>query len=186
MKKILLTLLAFMATVAVNAEQISKQQALQKAQQFMPGKQFGEARSSARSAGSSEEEPFYVFNADGNQGFVIVSGDDRTTEILGYSTTGTFDMEKMPDNLKWWLDSYARQIEALGNSAKPAQKANTRGAASRKAIAPLIKTQWNQYYPYNWMCPDRNGKDWRDPGFDTDHLMTDDQVYYHSVAGCVD
>ena len=185
MKKILLTLLAFMATVAVNAEQISKQQALQKAQQFMPGKQFGEARSSARSAGSSDEEPFYVFNADGNQGFVIVSGDDRTTEILGYSTTGTFDMEKMPDNLKWWLDSYARQIEALGNSAKPAQKAKTRGAASRKAIAPLIKTQWNQYYPYNWMCPDRNGKDWRDPGFDTDHLMTDDQVYYHSVAGCV-
>ena len=85
MKKVLLTLLAFMVTVAMNAEQISKQQALQKAQQFMPGKQFGEARSFARSAGSSEREPFYVFNADGNQGFVIVSGDDRTTEILGYS-----------------------------------------------------------------------------------------------------
>ena len=60
MKKVLLTLLAFMVTVAMNAEQISKQQALQKAQQFMPGKQFGEARSFARSAGSSEREPFYV------------------------------------------------------------------------------------------------------------------------------
>ena len=45
MKKILLTLLAFMATVAVNAGQVSRHQALQKAQQFMPGKQFGEARS---------------------------------------------------------------------------------------------------------------------------------------------
>ena len=186
MKKVLLTLLAFMVTVAMNAEQISKQQALQKAQQFMPGKQFGEARSFARSAGSSEREPFYVFNADGNQGFVIVSGDDRTTEILGYSNTGTLDMEQLPENLKWWLDSYARQIEALGISAKPVQKAKTRGADSWEAVAPLIKTKWNQNYPYNRWCPDRNGYDWRDKGlFDEAHLMTDDQTYYHCVTGCV-
>lgn len=185
MKKVLLTLLAFMVTVAMNAEQISKQQALQKAQQLMPGKQFGEARSFARSAGSSEREPFYVFNADGNQGFVIVSGDDRTTEILGYSNTGTLDMEQLPENLKWWLDSYARQIEALGTSAKPAKKAKTRGADSWAAVDPLIKTKWNQNYPYNMMCPDWSGKDWRDPGFDTDHLMTIDQTNYHCVTGCV-
>ena len=185
MKKVLLTLLAFMVTVAMNAEQISKQQALQKAQQFMPGKQFGEARSFARSAGSSEREPFYVFNADGNQGFVIVSGDDRTTEILGYSNTGTLDMEQLPENLKWWLDNYVCQIEALGTSAKPAQKVKTRGAESWKAVNPLIKTKWNQDYPYNMMCPDWSGKDWRDAGFDTDHLMTNDQTYYHCVTGCV-
>ena len=35
------------------------------------------------------------------------------------------------------------------------------------------------------MCPDKNGKDWRDPGFDTDHLMTKDQNYYQCVTGCV-
>jgi hypothetical protein len=185
MKKVLLTLLAFMVTVAMNAEQISKQQALQKAQQFMPGKQFGEARSFARSAGSSEREPFYVFNADGNQGFVIVSGDDRTTEILGYSNTGTLDMEQLPENLKWWLDSYAHQIEALGTSAKPAKKAKTRGADSWAAVDPLIKTKWDQDYPYNMMCPDWTGKDWRDAGFDTGHLMTNDQDKYHCVTGCV-
>ena len=185
MKKVLLTLLAFMATVAMNAERVSKQQALQKAQQFMPGKQFGEARSFARSAGSSEGEPFYVFNADDNGGFVIVSGDDRTTEILGYSNNGTLDMEQLPDHLKWWLDSYARQIDALGTSAKPAQKVKTRGADKWEAVDPLIKTQWNQNYPYNLMCPDWSGKDWRDPGFDTDHLMTNYQTYYHCVTGCV-
>ena len=185
MKKILLTLLAFMATVAMNAEQVSKQQALQKAQQFMPGKKFGEARGLARSAGSSEGEPFYVFNAEGNQGFVIVSGDDRTSEILGYSKTGKLDINQLPENLKGWLEGYARQIEALGTSAEQANKAKTRGADSWKAIAPLIQTQWDQHYPYNMMCPDKNGKDWRDPGFDTDHLMTDDQTKYHCVTGCV-
>jgi hypothetical protein len=152
MKKILLTLLAFMATVAMNAEQVSRQQALQKAQQFMPGKQFGEARSFARSAGSFEGEPFYVFNDKDNQGFVIVSGDDCTTEILGYSETGTLDMEQMPDNLKWWLDSYAHQIE-MDTSAKPAQKNKTRGADNWKTVNPLIKTEWNQNAPYNTKCP---------------------------------
>ena len=176
MKKILLTLLAFMATVAMNAEQVSKQQALQKAQQFMPGKRFGDARSFARSAGSSDREPFYVFNADGNGGFVIVSGDDRTTEILGYSTTGTLDMEKMPDNLKWWLDGYARQIEALGTSAKPAKKARTRGADSWEAVAPMIKTKWDQYGPYNYMCPDENMLDKGDDGYNAENLC---------LTGCV-
>jgi hypothetical protein len=185
MKKTLLTLLAFMVAVAVNAGQVSKQQALLKAQQFMPGKQFGEARSYARGTNISEEEPFYVFNADNNGGFVIVSADDRTTEILGYSSAGHFDTDQMPDNLKWWLDGYVRQIEALGSSAKPVQKAKVRGADSWEAISPLIQTQWNQYYPYNKMCPDRNGYVLGDANFDTGHLMTDDQIYYHCVTGCV-
>lgn len=184
MKKILLTLLAFMAMVAVNAEQVSKHQALLKAQQFMPGKQFGEARSFARSAGSTESEPFYVFNAEGNQGFVIVSGDDRTTEILGYSKTGSLDLNRLPENLKGWLDGYARQIEALGTSTQPVQRAKTRGADSWEVVNPLIQTKWNQYYPYNKMCPDKNGYDWRDASFDTKHLI-EENYKYHCVTGCV-
>ena len=90
MKKLLFLLLAFMATVAVNAQLVSRQQALQKAQKFMPGKQFVEGKSVISSRGdvSGRLDAFYVFNADNNGGFVIVSGDDRTTDILGYSKTG--------------------------------------------------------------------------------------------------
>ena len=187
MKKTLLTLLAFVAAVAVNAGQVSKQQALLKAQQFMPGKHFvdGKSVASARGEASDRQDAFYVFNADNNGGFVIVSADDRTTEILGYSSAGHFDTDQMPDNLKWWLDGYVRQIEALGSSAKPVQKAKVRGADSWEAISPLIQTQWNQYYPYNKMCPDINGYVLGDASFDTAHLMTDDQIYYHCVTGCV-
>ena len=64
MKKILLTLLAFIATVAMNAGQVSKQQALQKAQQFMPGKRFGEVRNFARGGNVSDSQPYYIFNAE--------------------------------------------------------------------------------------------------------------------------
>ena len=176
MKKLLLALLVVMMATAVNAERVSKQDALQKARIFMPDKQFVEAKSFARSAGSTAEEAFYVFNADGNQGFVIVSGDDRTTEILGYSKTGHLNMEQMPDNLKWWLDGYVRQMEAMGTSAKPAEKAKTRGAAGRKAVDPLIQTQWDQYAPYNLMCPDGNLVDYYEVGYDANNRC---------VTGCV-
>lgn len=128
----------------------------------MPGKHFVEGKSVASARGEVSPNAFYVFNADNNGGFVIVSGDDRTREILGYSQTGNLDLDKIPENLKWWLDGYARQIEALGTTLKPAVKSSTRFSA---AIAPLIKTKWNQYDPYNYMCPDGNGKDYDEVGY---------------------
>ena len=182
MKKILLTLVAFMAMVAVNAQQISRQQALQKAQRFMPGKQFGEVRNFARGGNVSDSEPFYIFNAEGKKGFVIVSGDDRTRPILGYSKTGNLDIDQLPENLKGWLDGYARQIEALGTSLKPAKKAKSRGADSWEAIEPLIKTTWSQGRPYKLKCPDANGKDWREEDFKPEDERGNDNI---CVTGCV-
>ncbi len=161
MKKILLTLLAVMATVATNAEQVSKQQALQKAQQFMPGKQFGEARAYARSEGSSEGKPFYIFNVENDGGFVIVSGDDRLKSILGYANHGNFDLNNMPENVRWWLGQYERAILSL-NSTRPApiaKRSATRGMSEVKnAITPFITTTWGQYYPYNNQCPSYNNE----------------------------
>jgi len=52
---------------------------------------------------------FYVFSAD--SGFVLVAADERVTPILGYSKTSRFVTEDMPDNLRWWLESYDAQIQ---------------------------------------------------------------------------
>lgn len=150
MKKTLFTLLAFMMAMTMHAEQVSKQEALQKAREFMPDRQFGEARSLARSASPSDEEPFYIFNADGNQGFAIVSGDDRTLPILGYADRGQLSTDNMPANLKYWLDEYVQQLKHLPDLPVAA----TRGfKVPRKSVTPLIKTQWNQDAPYNTRCP---------------------------------
>ncbi len=165
-----------MAMTAVNAEPVSRQQALKQARQFMPGKQFGEARSFARSDNSSDKDPFYVFNAAGNGGYVIVSGDDRTLPILGYSETGNLDMSQLPENLRCWLEGYVRQIEALGSSLQPVQRATTQAENSKSAIEPLIKTKWNQDEPYNLMCPDGNFVDYDEAGYDAANRC---------VTGCV-
>ena len=46
-----------------------------------------------------EEVGFYLFNDEANGRFVIVSGDERQTDILGYSDEGYLDLNDMPDNL---------------------------------------------------------------------------------------
>ena len=48
-------------------------------------------RLSATGRSTSSQASYYVFNTVGDHGFVIVSGDDRTTDILGYSDNGKFD-----------------------------------------------------------------------------------------------
>jgi hypothetical protein len=107
------------------------------------------AESAKKDPGSSA--PYYVFNADGNGGFVIVSGDDRTKPILGYSKTGTFNENALPENVKWWLDYYAKAISSLGYSPAVAQPDGV-ATTERSEIEPLVETQWDQGAPYNDMC----------------------------------
>jgi len=150
MKKTLLLLLSFVFTLAAYAGQVSRSQALQKAKQFMPGRQLKAVEGGFTRGESVESQAFYVFNVTGG-GFVIVSGDDRTESILGYSETGMIDLGNLPDNLRCWLDNYQQQIEGLADDYQPATKARRR--AADEAISPLIKTRWNQYAPYNLQCP---------------------------------
>ena len=166
MKKQLLLFFVFSAlSLSCWAGKVTVDQALRTASSFMSGKTFKIAVCSRKqvSLHRTKETPFYVFNAtDG--GFVVVSGDDRTREILGYSLTGSLDMDSLPANLQWWLDEYARQISALGTSTVAVNTSRVLSAAS--AISPLIDTKWDQGAPYNNMCPDGNGKDYYESGYD--------------------
>ena len=145
------------SAISIHAEQVSKQEALLKAQQFMPGKQFKDAEKiSAHARGSVERDAFYIFNADNNGGFVIVSGDDRTTEILGYSDHGSINTSKFPDNLEYLLNYYNEVINSLDKETgvKRSRHLTRSPQNTEKAeIAPLIQTEWGQSWPYNQLCP---------------------------------
>lgn len=92
---------------------------------------------------------YYVFNATDEEGFVIVSADDRMDAVLGYATCGRFDTDAMPPNVQAWMESYAQQIASLDSYANVSlQESDT-----REAIAPLLTTLWNQDSPYNDQCP---------------------------------
>ena len=95
----------------------------------------------------ADNAAYYVFT--GNQGgYVIVAGDDRAPAVLGYSDKGTFDSQNVPEAMLDMLESYASQITALSQGAKPALN-TTSGAA----IRPLVTASWSQNSPYNTLLP---------------------------------
>ena len=135
-------LFAFIALWCM-AQGITPEAAFQKAQAFMQAKghsieQAVASRPNSRRA--QGQAAYYVFNAKQQQGFVIVSGDESTEAILGYADEGSFDETALPSNVKAWLESYARQIDALSQGKV---EEGTRRVATHAAIAPMTKTKWD-------------------------------------------
>ena len=97
----------------------------------------------------------YVFSMSDEGGFIIVSNDDRTLPILGFSESGKLDMDNMPDNMRAWLQNYADEIAWLKTQSYDATRTNTRaGSHEKETVEPLLTTRWNQRAPYNDLCPD--------------------------------
>lgn len=153
-KLFFLTML-LIASLTVKSETITEQEALLKAQQVLKGKTLSAAKSQksqTRAEDPSDSQPdFFFFNAEDEGGFAIVSASDRTEPILGYSDQGHIDLDHLPDNLRYWLDGYRKQMSLIGEDDTTVERASTR--AVRPAIEPLLKTTWGQDMPYKGRCP---------------------------------
>lgn len=117
------------------------------------GSQNGVTRNLVYTAKTLSGNPaLYVFENSGKGGYMLLSADDSAAPILGYSDTGSFDIKSMPDQMKWWIEEYGRQIEYARAKNLPGYATQTR-AEDREAVAPLLETKWNQTAPYNDMTP---------------------------------
>ena len=146
----LLVLLLALGYSSLQAKRITQWQAQQQAYSFW-GKQMPQkAKAKSRTATTaSPSDAYYVFNNDAG-GFVIIAGDDAVTPVLGYTSTGSFDAENLPDGLKDLLKSYERQIAALGDNYVANQTA-TRAAFTGEKL--LNTAKWNQIAPFNKYTP---------------------------------
>lgn len=148
MKRLLVAFFTVLVSIAILAGNVTEQQALTIARQFMQGKSFQQKQ--VRRAAAVGDNQFYVFNAEGQNGFVIVSADDRTIPVLGYADKGSLEMNKLPVNARRWLEGYAEEIKALGEDVQ----ANTHPRRVIGApVAPLLTCHWDQGAPYNLQCP---------------------------------
>lgn len=97
----------------------------------------------------------YIYNIGQNDGFVIVSGDDNAIPVLGYATSGSFNMSQMPPAVEWWLNEYSAYVDYL--SEHPATTTTAEAqlfAVSANPVEPLLgEIQWNQMQPYNMFIP---------------------------------
>ena len=108
----------------------------------------------------------YIFSAE--DGFVVMAADNCVKPILGYSLTGSFSTEEMPENVREWLQGYndeiqyaiENQMRATSETAKQWEdlaEGKPNVAKATTVVAPLIQTKWNQNEYYNNLCPPANG-----------------------------
>lgn len=103
---------------------------------------------------------YYVFPHDRGKGFTIVSGDDQLPEIVAYSDRGSYDVAHLPDGYKMFLELYSDMVDGLAQgqpsavqTASQAQR-RSQAKAARPVVAPLLGDRmWNQYAPFNNLCP---------------------------------
>lgn len=175
MKSILLGILTFLSLIPVcRGQKRSADQARQVATEFFSqnsGLQLKSASTSGApdlaytglsSTGTGAGQPaFYIYNL-GSSGFVIVSADERTPEILAYSPDNRFSATNMPANLARMLQIYSTEIEGLdagtqqvlsGENAFPSTL-KLKSAVVAASVLPLLgHIQFNQDSPFNDLCP---------------------------------
>ncbi|MDE5789779.1 MAG: C10 family peptidase [Muribaculaceae bacterium] len=133
--------------------------------------------------GGSEKNPlYYVFDVPNNGGFVMVSAEDATAPILGYSYEGNYPVKNMPDGMKWMLAGLEKEIKIAPSVQKSISTAELRKSARKageKAGEKLLPTpSWSQEGPFNEMIP---GKPL--VGCVGTAMATIMKYYQHPVAG---
>ncbi len=179
MKRTGLLAIAVIGWLLMDAASITADQARTVAQQFIArnamhkasGRQ-GALKLVNTTTSARGEADYYVFNIGIDGGFLIVGGDDQAPAVWGYSEGGSFEANRLPDNVRWWLGEYQRQLQWLRNhpGSQPRKATN-----SGTSVAQLLTTKWDQRRPYNDDCPD------------IPDSQSAEDVYYgynHAVTGC--
>lgn len=163
MRRLLFTLACLIGCLPLAANPVTLSQAREKAGQFLNKRVAKRARASAPKAkalkmmAAGRNDSYYIFNVGDGGGFVVVSGDDATEEILGYSDTGSINPDSMPCGMRMLLDSYADQIKFLrDNGITREQNQSARKAPGKDFHLDIARlARFDQGDPYNNECPRR-------------------------------
>lgn len=114
---------------------------------------------------TAEGHPYYyVFNAVNS--FVIVSGDDRAVPVLAYSTSNVFDVDDIPETMRFYLDLYEREIQYAVDHDEYSVESCAQDWAlllhgepsvskGNRTVEPLLGgIIWHQNCYYNDLCPE--------------------------------
>ncbi len=115
---------------------------------------------------SDGQAVYYVFNIDNNKGFVIVSAEDATIPVIGYSNEGPFVVPVAGNNVDFWMNSRKKEIIAMrAQNLKATSDITDKWTAyinntpeklthaDMASVSPLCATTWDQSPYYNQMCP---------------------------------
>ncbi len=158
MKKIfVLACLAMTGMLGVFAETLSPDEALMRVANSsqVPAKVSGLATSALelKSTYTMPDGAPGVYLFSNNASWMVVSADTRAAALLGYGDG--LSNGSIPPAMQYWLDFYAREMAAAPDVMFIPR---VESRADRAAIAPLIKSTWDQDEPFNDLCPVINGR----------------------------
>ena len=154
MCRLLTTLVGLAFFLQMSANPVTPTQAREKAAKFLNDRVLGKKKLAKRSQLSLETalvgsgDSYYVFNVGQDGGFVIVSGEDATEEILGYSDEGHFDVETMPDDIKSWMQGYADEISWLRQNQSRLVRKAEKSPYDDITLDEEKLAYWNQNAPF--------------------------------------
>jgi hypothetical protein len=109
---------------------------------------------------------YYVFDDSKSNGFIIISADDRTIPVLGYSLESSFEhLKNAPPALQEWLKMKSKEISALKKNPlirnlsrnvqwnQSLEPKKTIHKTLKTHVSPLLSSKWNQGCGYNGYCP---------------------------------
>ena len=139
-------------------EPVGKDKALQVAKAFVSSQHInlsGSLTLTYKGYGKTDDAApsYYVFSQEKGKGFVIVSGESVTKDVIGYSEDGIFDSSSIPDGLHYLLDWHASEVTQIRkqplSAVQQAPPTASSSPSARQAISPLLTTTWDQKEPYN-------------------------------------
>ncbi len=153
-------IVVFVFSVAVFAAPVSFEKASLVAENAAKSKKL----SLKHNVFAREDVLLYVFQNNEDKGFVIVSGDDVFSPIIGISDKGAYDPANLPPNFAWYIKNIEREMKfALEKGRAQTQDIKDEwelfAAGEAYAVGEyLVKTQWNQTAPYWNQTPAIGGR----------------------------
>ena len=155
MKRTLLLVLTVLTNILLaNAEPITKARALSIATKYINNPKLSNDTPKTRSSQANEQPAYYIFTNPNDKKFVIISGEGKLNELVGYGDKMTENPNDQPPYFKLFLKEYERVVKEVRSKAT----ATTPQRPIKRKVEPLLTCKWSQYDPFNKYTPLSNGQ----------------------------
>ena len=155
MKRTILLMLTVCANILLaNADPITKDQALSIASKYINKPILSGNSPKTRSSQANEQPAYYIFTNPNDKKFVIISGESKLNELVGYGNKMTENPNDQPPYFKLFLKEYERVVKEVRSKAAT----TTPQRPIKRKVEPLLTCKWSQYDPFNKYTPLSNGQ----------------------------
>ena len=148
-RTLLLVLTVFTNILLTNAEPITKARALSIASKYINNPKLSNDTPKTRSSQANEQPAYYIFTNPNDKKFVIISGESKLNELVGYGDKMTENPNDQPPYFKLFLKEYERVVKEVRSKVPT----TTPQRPIKRKVEPLLTCKWSQYDPFNKYTP---------------------------------